>query len=117
MSIRIKRINSEMAKSLSVIISHKVKDPRIPAMVSVTKVDCATDLKTAKVFVSSMGSGEEKQAMLAALVNSGGFIRSQLAIDFKAIRTVPQLTFFIDESSEYGCKIDAILNEIKKEEA
>jgi len=115
--VRIGRINSEMQKSLSVTINSKVKDPRVSGMITITSVECAKDLKTAKVFVSIFGgSDEDKQASMAALNSAQGFIRSELARDLKSLRTVPQLTFLMDESIAYGEKIDNILDEIKKSE-
>ena len=113
MSIRMGRVGSEMQKSLTSIIGSKVKDPKITGMVSVTQVECASDLKTAKVFISNLG--DDKQEVVAALNNSASFIRSELAKDLRNLRTVPQLTFFVDHSLEQGNKIDSILDSLKKE--
>ena len=116
MPFRIQRINSEMQKSLSVTIQTKLKDPRIAGIVGVTKVDCAKDLKTAKVYVSCYGSKEERLKALEAIKSSAGFIRRELASDLKDIRTVPQLTFFADESGEYAGRIDELLAGLNKKE-
>lgn len=113
MAYRSERINSEMQRSLSVTIQNKVKDPRITGMISVTKVDCAKDLKTAKVYVSIYGGESEKKAAFAAVVSSAAFIRKELAADFKDIRTVPVLSFILDESGAYGERIDSLLDSIK----
>jgi ribosome-binding factor A len=83
-------------------------------MIGVSGVDCAKDLKSAKVYVSVYGgTGEEKTEAFAALRASAGFIRRELAADLKEIRTVPELRFILDESGAYGEKIDGILNKIK----
>ena len=117
MAFRIERINGEMQKSISVTIQNKIKDPRISGMVSVTKADCAKDLKTAKIYISIYGgTAEEKKASFDAVTASAGFIRRELAADFKAIRTVPQLTFVPDESGEYGERIDSLLAELNKKQ-
>jgi len=113
MAYRIERINSEMLKSLSVTIQSKLQDPRVAGLVNVTKVDCAKDLKTAKVYLSAAGEPEEKESVLNAVRACASFIRRELANDFKDLRTVPSLTFILDESGSYGSRIDRLLAELK----
>ena len=55
MSYRIDRLNSEMRKVIADVIDNKVKDPRVTEMVSVSRVEVAKDLKTAKVYLSLYG--------------------------------------------------------------
>lgn len=116
MPVRTERLNKELQKSITQIIRDKVKDPRVSGVMSVTSVSVTSDLKFAKVYVSTL-SGEERVETLAALNNSAGFIRSELASAFKHIRTVPKLTFFEDSSIDYGTKIDTILKEIGQKDA
>jgi len=111
MSVRMGRINAEMQKSISITIQSKLKDPRVSGMVSVTKIDCAKDLKTAKVYVSSLGG--DLPEIVEGLKASAGFIRRELSSDLRDIRTVPELIFIADETVAAGERIDAILNEIK----
>ena len=113
MSIRMGRIGSQMQKSLAVIIDSKIKDPAITGMVSVTKVECASDLKTAKVYITMLGDG--LNIAVVALNNSAGFIRKELASDMRDIRTVPALTFLPDLSMQKAQEIDNILADIKNE--
>lgn len=114
MNYRLERINSEMQKSISEIIRERLKDPRVDAMVSVTKVDVARDLKTAKVYVGIYGNADEKKSSFDALVRCGGFIGHELSLDFKYLRTTPRLHFILDDSGEYGERIDRILEGLKK---
>lgn len=111
---RIDRLNGEMQKAISGIISGKLRDPRISEMVTVTGVEVAKDLKTAKVYVSVY---DKKETTLCALSRAAGFIRRELAAEFSALRTVPALEFRADESIDYGAKIDKVLEEIKKSDA
>ncbi len=113
MSYRAERINSEMRRTLSQIIS-KLKDPRISSMVSVSSVNVAKDLKTAKVSVELFGDNEHKQETFETLCRSAGFIRKELSKEFHDLRTIPELTFTMDNSLEYSAQIDKILEEIKK---
>ena len=112
---RLERIDEEYRKELSQIISYELKNPNITGMISVTKVKVTNDLKFAKVYVSILNSKNIKDT-LAGLKKSSGFIRSELARTVN-LRNTPELIFELDDSIEYGTKIDRILKEIlpKKE--
>ena len=116
MSYRQERINSEMRKVLSQIIS-KLKDPRVSAMVSVTSVVVAKDLKTAKVSVEIFGENGDADETFNALCRCAGFIRKELSVEFHDLRTIPELTFVRDNSLQYSSNIERILEEIKKNDA
>ena len=113
---RINRIDEEYKKELSNIIDRELKDPNITGLISVTKVKVTTDLKYAKVYVSIMGSKNLKDTM-KGLKNASGYIRTELAKRIN-LRNTPEIIFELDDSIEYGAKIDNILKEImpKKEE-
>ena len=101
------RIDEEFRKELSQLISFELKEPSVTGMVSVTKVKVTPDLKYAKVSVSILNSKNVKET-LAGLKKSSGFLRSELA---KRIN----LVFELDESLEYGARIDKIINDLKKD--
>ena len=107
---RIGRINEEYRKELSQIISYELKNPNITGLISVTKVKVTTDLKYAKVYISILNSKNQEETM-QSLKKSAGFIRTELAKKVN-LRNTPELIFEIDDSIEYGAKIDKILNEI-----
>ena len=111
---RMGRIDEEYRKELSQIISYDLKNPNVTGMISVTKVKVTTDLKYAKVYVSILNSKNIKETM-EGLKKSSGFIRSELAKRIN-LRNTPEVIFEIDDSIEYGAKIDSILKEILPEE-
>ena len=113
---RLGRIDEEYKKELSQIIGYELKNPNVTGMISVTKVKVTNDLKFAKVYVSILNSKNIKDT-LAGLKKSSGYIRSELAKRVN-LRNTPELIFELDDSIEYGAKIDSILKEImpKKEE-
>ena len=111
---RMGRIDEEYRKELSQIISYDLKNPNVTGMISVTKVKVTTDLKYAKVYVSILNSKNIKETM-DGLKKSSGFIRSELAKRIN-LRNTPELIFEIDDSIEYGAKIDSMLKEILPEE-
>ena len=110
---RIGRIDEEYKKVLSQIIGYELKNPNVTGIISVTKVKVTPDLKYAKVYVSIMNSKNIKETM-EGLKKSSGFIRTELAKKVN-LRNTPELTFEIDDSIEYGAKIDSILKEIMPE--
>ena len=107
---RIGRIDEEYRKELSQIIGYELKNPNVTGMISVTKVKVTPDLKYAKVYVSILNSKNIKETM-EGLKKSSGFIRSELAKRIN-LRNTPELVFEIDDSMEYGAKIDSILKDI-----
>ena len=113
---RLGRIDEEYRKEISQIIGYELKNPNVTGMISVTKVKVTNDLKFAKVYVSILNSKYVKDT-LAGLKKSSGYIRSELAKRVN-LRNTPELIFELDDSIEYGAKIDSILKEImpKKEE-
>lgn len=107
------RINEEMKKEISNIIQNDIRDPRLSAMISVTKVDVTKDLRYAKVYVSIFGKDEEKQESVNALKNSSGFIRREIGHRIN-LRYTPEIIIELDNSIEHGMHIDEILNSIKE---
>jgi ribosome-binding factor A len=110
---RLGRIDEEYRKEISQIINYELKNPNATGLISVTKVKVTNDLKYAKVYVSILNSKNVKET-LAALKKSAGFVRSELAKRVN-LRNTPEIIFELDDSIEYGAKIDTILKEILPE--
>lgn len=107
---RLGRIDEELKKEISNIINYELNNPKITGMISVTRAKITPDLKYAKVYVSILNSKNVKDT-LANLKKSAGFIRSEIAKRIN-LRITPELIFVLDDSMEYGAKIDQILKEI-----
>ena len=113
-SIKNTRINMEVQRELSKVISQEMKDPRIDPMTSVIAVEVTPDLKHAKVFVSVLGDEEKKQATLEGLKSATPFIRKHLASTIN-LRNTPELTFFMDESIAYGVNMSKLIDDVTKD--
>lgn len=111
---RLNRINEELKKEISQIISFKLKNPDATGLISITKVKITPDLKYAKVYVSLLNSKNEEKT-IEALKSSAGYIRSLIAKRIN-LRITPELVFEKDDSMEYGMKIDSILKDLNKGE-
>ena len=109
---RTSRLNGEYQKEISEILRlRKDKIAGLKGLVSVTEVDVAPDLKTAIVYVSIYGAGEETKSVFEALQQNAGFIRHELS-QVMRMRTVPALTFRMDGSMDYGAKMDELFKKI-----
>jgi len=110
-SIKNTRINGEVKKELSNLISREIKDPRIHPLTSVVEVEVAPDLKTAKVYVSVLGDENAKNETYQGLKSAASFMRSQLAKNLN-LRNTPELIFIMDNSIEYGINISKLIDEV-----
>ena len=113
-SIKNTRINGEVQKELSKLITTEIKDPRISPWTSVVAVEVAPDLKTAKVYVSVLGNEEVQQDTLRGLKSAAPFMRSQLAKSIN-LRNTPELKFVMDQSIEYGVNMSKLINDVNKD--
>lgn len=114
-SIKNTRINGEVQKELSRLISQEIKDPRINSMTSVVAVEVAPDLKHAKVYISVLGDEESRKSTYEGLKSAAPFMRSQLAKTIN-LRNTPELTFVMDQSIEYGVNMSKLIHEVTKKE-
>ena len=96
-SVKNTRINSEVLKELSRIISREIKDPRIAPMTSVVSVEVAPDLKTCKAYISVLGDKEAQESTLEGLRSAHGYIRRELARSIN-LRNTPDVRFILDQS-------------------
>ncbi|MBW7473253.1 30S ribosome-binding factor RbfA [Paenibacillus oenotherae] len=108
--IRVGRVGEQIKKELSVIIQQELKDPRI-GFITVTGVEMTNDLSQARVFLSVLGSDEQKEETLKALGRGSGYIRSELGKRIR-FRHTPELIFKFDSSIEYGSRIESLLEKI-----
>ena len=107
---RLGRVNEELMKAISHIITYELKNPDVTGMISVTRVKATPDLKYAKLYVSILNPKSVEETM-KGLKESAGFIRSQVAKTVN-LRITPELVFEYDDSIEHGEKIDNILKQI-----
>ncbi|EZP78082.1 ribosome-binding factor A [Parageobacillus genomosp. 1] len=114
MNLRATRVGEQMKKELSDIIGRKLKDPRI-GFVTVTDVRVTGDLQQAKVYITVLGDEEQRQNTLKGLEKAKGFIRSEIGQRIR-LRKTPEIFFEIDESIEYGNRIERLIRQISTEQ-
>lgn len=115
-SIKNTRINGEVQRELSRIISREIKDPRICPMTSVVAVEVAPDLKTCKAYISVLGDEKAQADTLAGLKSAEGYIRRELARTIN-LRNTPEIRFVMDQSIEYGVNMSHLIDKVTGNEA
>ena len=110
---RSERVQELILEEISKLIQRGLKDPRI-GFATVTRVEVSNNLKHARVYVSVMGTDEEKNETLIGLINARGYIRNSLGKNLY-MKFIPELEFKLDENANHAEKISRILNELHPE--
>ena len=111
MTRRMDRVNVLLRQEISNVLATELKDPRLSEVVSVTSVDSSADLRLAKVFVSVLGSRQDKMNTLKALRSASGFIHRNMRRQLK-LKNVPSLQFQLDESIERGEELMELIRKV-----
>lgn len=111
-SRRLDRINGQLRQELSQIISRQIKDPRIGGVITVTQVKTASDLRTARVFISVLGDDATKHNTLEGIQSASTFLRRELR-DRLNLRYVPFMKFELDQSIEDADHLLRIIDRLK----
>ncbi len=114
MTHRIERVNSLIRQEISELLQRQVKDPRLSNLVAITGVSTSPDLRYAKIFVSRIGSEEEKQETLSVLAAASGFFRNELAKRLR-LRHIPELSFQWDVSIERGDHLLQLIDKVSSD--
>ncbi len=112
--MNIQKIESEMKRLISIIITREIKDKTV-TFVTITDVRVLKDLSNATIYYTVMGQDAKKDAVSKSLRKASGFIKSEIAKRMK-IRKVPNLIFEYDQALAYGNRIDDILKKLKEDE-
>ena len=113
MSQRTDRLDSQIRAELAELLQREMKDPRV-GFATITRVETARDLGTARVWVSTMGTPDERARTMKALTDAAPWLRRQLG-DRLTLRHVPQLVIRQDDSIEAGDRVLRLLRDIEEE--
>jgi ribosome-binding factor A len=106
---RMRRVNEVIREVLGAAIATDLKDPRI-GFVTITSVETSPDLRHSRVFVSVLGTPEEREATLEGLRSAHGVLQSKIASEMRIKRT-PTLDFQYDDTIDQGMRITELLDE------
>ena len=107
---RADRVADLIRAEISDIFLRRIRDPRIGAL-TITGVEVAEDLRTAKIFFVEMGKDMFDPETQKGLEQARSFIKRELGKRLQ-LRYVPEIFFIPDESFAYGSRIDRLLAEI-----
>jgi ribosome-binding factor A len=105
-SHRVSRVRESLYREFSDIVRN-LRDPRIRSA-TVVDAEVSRDLKHARMFVSVLGSEEEKKEAVAALENALGHIRREIAQRI-SMRQIPEVSVAYDDTSERASRLTALI--------
>jgi len=112
-SRRVSKVASALKVAISHVILHELSDPR-RGFVTVTRVEPAADLKTARVYVSILGSDKERAITMHGLRHARGFVQGKIGTRLR-MRATPVLEFVEDDAIKKSMEISRLLKEIEEE--
>ncbi|MGQ9705695.1 MAG: 30S ribosome-binding factor RbfA [bacterium] len=110
-SLRLRKIEALIQEEVSIIVSRKISDPDI-RMVTITRVKLSSDLKFATIFISVLGTEDERGRALLALNRASARIQGLLG-DSIRLKYTPHIRFVRDKGMESGERVMDILRELK----
>ena len=113
-NVRMGRVNDEIRNALSELI-RTVKDPRVDGLVSIVRVDTASDLGSAKVYISVLGDERKTRDCVRGLTSAAGYLRRAVAGKLH-LRHTPNLTFIGDDSIVSGTHIMELIENVARDE-
>ncbi len=107
-SHRPQRVAELLKRELARVIQGELSDPRVYG-VTLTAADVARNLSTAKIYLTCLTGADRAKQGAAALNKAAGVLRRRLTHRL-ALRSVPELRFFYDESVEKGTALSDLID-------
>lgn len=115
-SRRTDRVAEAVREEVAAFLARDARDPRIKGFVTVTGVDMSRDLRHATVFVSIMGSDEERSETYEGLKSTAHYLRSHVGKTLR-LQFAPEINFKVDESVARAARIETLLASIKSNDS
>jgi ribosome-binding factor A len=115
MTQRQEKLREVLKEEISDILRREIKDPRL-GFFTITDAEITTDLRHAKVFVSILGTEEERKTSIAVLKKAEHFVRQEFGKRVR-MKVLPEINFYLDESVDHGVRIFTLLEQIKNNDS
>ena len=115
MSRRTDRINEQLREEISIVLARQIKDPRLNTVVSITRVESSSDLRSARVYISVLGNDKQRKEALEGLQSAASFMRREIRNRINMKHT-PFMTYLLDDSLQEADQLLRLLNEVKPDE-
>jgi ribosome-binding factor A len=118
MSTRLEKVEKALKQEVGSILAYDMNDPRI-GFTTVTYVEVAADIRSARVHVGVIGDEKTRKGTMAAIGHAKGYIQKEVASRLR-MKYTPTLSFYIDDGPEKSAKmmklIDGVMAESRKDE-
>ena len=108
---RIERVNVLLREEIAKLIAAQVNDPRLRGIITITQVQTASDLRSARVYVSVMGAESVRQEALEGIQSSASYLRRELR-NRVTLRYVPFLKFVADDAMQEAERVMRIIDDL-----
>ncbi len=113
MSTRLERVEKALKQEIGLILSYDMNDPRI-GFVTVTRVEVASDIRSAKIHVSVLGDEKVRKSTMAGLKHARGYLQKEAASRLR-MKFTPTLSFYIDDGPARSVRILKLIDEVMSE--
>ena len=115
MSRRTDRINEQLREEISTVLARQIKDPRLNSVISITRVESSSDLRSARVYISVLGNDIQRKEALEGLQSAASFLRREIR-DRINMKHTPFMTYLLDDSIQEADHLLRLLNDVKSED-
>ena len=109
---RMERVNGLLREEIAGLLASQVNDPRLKGIITITQVRTASDLRSARVYVSVMGAEAVRQEALAGIQSSASYLRRELRSRV-SLRHVPFLTFLLDDAMLEADRLMQLIDDLE----
>ncbi|HVP51851.1 MAG TPA: 30S ribosome-binding factor RbfA [Terriglobales bacterium] len=106
------RLAEALRDEIGAILEGELADPRV-GLATVSEVQLAPDGRSARVFVAVAGDDKQARETMSGIESAKGFIRHELTERLQ-LRHAPDLHFLLDQSEQYGARIEQLLDRVRK---
>ena len=112
---RMRRVDNAVRQVVGDAVAQDIKDPRV-GFVTVTDVKTSPDLRHARVYVSVLGTPEERDASLEGLRSAHGYLQRRISRELK-LKNTPELEFVFDDTTERAFRLEALMDDAEPGDA
>lgn len=112
---RKEKVASVILQVVGETILHRLHDPRIDPLTTVTRVEMSDDLLIARVYLSIPGTEVAERMSLRAVQHAGGFLQRVVAGQLP-LRNCPELRFELDKAAKHVRRTMELLAENRRKD-
>jgi ribosome-binding factor A len=114
-SRRVERVAALIRREMSELLINGIRDERVQlGMISITAVQVAGDLQHCRIYVSVLGSDDEREQAIEGLRSASSYVKGELSRRLKLRRT-PEVVFRLDKGLEKGTAVLGVLQRLENE--